>query len=146
MTDLTTASTTSSRYRWFLCALLFLVTVNNYADRQLLSIVAPAISTEFNLNASDIALIINAFLLAYGIGQMFSGRFMDWIGPRQGFTLAVLVWSLAGVCTSFARSVFSFSFFRFFLGAAESGNFPGGVKVMTEWFPPHLRTTAIGIF
>lgn len=136
----------STKYRWLLCALLFLVTVNNYMDRQLLSIVAPTISTEFNLTASDLAIIINAFLLAYGIGQMFSGRFMDWIGPRKGFTLAVLIWSLAGICTSFARSVFGFSFFRFLLGAAESANFPGGVKVVTEWFPPHLRTMAVGIF
>lgn len=138
--------TTSPRYRWLLCALLFLITVNNYMDRQMLSIVAPTISTELNLGASDIALIINAFLLTYGIGQMFSGRFMDWIGPRQGFTISVLVWSLAGICTSFARSVLGFSIFRFFLGAAESGNFPGGIKVLTEWFPRQERTTAVGIF
>ena len=134
------------RYRWLLCALLFLITVNNYMDRQLFSIVAPTITAEFNLRASDIALIINAFLLAYGIGQMFSGRFMDWIGPRQGFTLAVLIWSLAGIFTSFAQSVLGFSFFRFLLGAAESGNFPGGVKVMAEWFPARERTTAVGVF
>ena len=137
---------TGSRYRWLLCALLFFVTVNNYMDRQLLSIVAPSITKEFHLTASGLALIINAFLLAYGIGQMFSGRLMDWIGARRGFTLAVLVWSTAGICTSFARSVLSFSIFRFLLGAAESGNFPGGVKVLTEWFPPHLRTTAVGVF
>jgi len=139
-------SPTSSIYRWLLCALLFFVTVNNYMDRQLLSIVAPSITKEFHLSASGLALIINAFLLAYGIGQMFSGRLMDRIGARKGFTLAVLVWSTAGVCTSFAHSVLSFSVFRFLLGAAESGNFPGGIKVLTEWFPPHLRTTAVGIF
>jgi len=135
-----------ARYRWVLCALLFLITVNNYMDRQLFSIVAPTITTQFSLRASDIALIINAFLLAYGFGQMFSGRFIDWIGPRQGFTLAVLIWSLAGICTSFAQSVLAFSFFRFLLGAAESGNFPGGVKVLTEWFPVRERTMAVGVF
>lgn len=139
-------SAASPTYGWFLCVLLFLITVNNYMDRQLLSIVAPTISTEFNLRASDIAVIINAFLLTYGIGQMFSGRFMDWIGPRQGFTLSVLVWSLAGICTSLARNVLGFSFFRFVLGAAESGNFPGGIKVLTEWFPQDKRTTAVGFF
>lgn len=140
------APSEASPYRWLLCALLFLITVNNYMDRQLLSIVAPAITTEFKLSASGLAMIINAFLLAYGIGQVFSGRLMDWVGARRGFTIAVFVWSLAGVCTSFARGVLSFSLFRLLLGAAESGNFPGGVKVLTEWFPPHLRTTAVGIF
>ena len=55
MTEHTKLATTSSHYRWFLCALLFFITVNNYMDRQLLSIVAPTITTEFNLRASDIA-------------------------------------------------------------------------------------------
>jgi ACS family hexuronate transporter-like MFS transporter len=77
---------------------------------------------------------------------MFSGRFIDWVGPRQGFTLAVLIWSLAGIFTSFAQSVLAFSFFRFLLGAAESGNFPGGAKVLAEWFPARERTTAVGVF
>src|SRR5215470_2188796 len=103
-----TSSGRSRRYRWLLCLLLFLITVNNYMDRQVFSIVAPAITTEFNLKASDISLIINAFLITYGIGQVFSGRFIDWIGPRQGFTLSVLVWSLAGIFTSLARSVLAF--------------------------------------
>lgn len=146
MTELKPLMMRSSRYQWFLCALLFLITLNNYMDRQLLSIVAPTITTELNLNASDIALIIQAFLVTYGIGQIFSGRFMDWIGPRQGFTISVLVWSLAGIFTSLAQGVAGFSFFRFLLGAAESGNFPGGIKVLTEWFPQRERTTAVGLF
>ena len=123
-----------------------LITVNNYVDRQAISIVAPVISIEFGLDKSDIALIMNAFLIAYTFGQLFSGRFMDWIGSRNGFTLVVILWSLAAVLTSLARGVASFSGFRFLLGLAESGNFPGGVKVIAEWFPPQERSTAVGIF
>jgi ACS family hexuronate transporter-like MFS transporter len=120
--------------------------MNNYMDRQLLSIVAPTITTEFHLSASDLALIINAFLLAYGVGQLFSGRLMDWIGPRKGFTLSVLVWSMASVCTSLARTVMGFAFFRLLLGVSESGNFSGGVKVISQLFPPQERTMAVGFF
>jgi ACS family hexuronate transporter-like MFS transporter len=140
------ASTNSKRYRWIICFLLFLITVNNYMDRQMLSIVVPTISTEFRLTASDIAFIINAFLLMYGIGQVFSGRFMDWIGPRRGFTWSVLLWSLASIFTSVARTAFGFGFFRLLLGAAESGNFAAGVKVLSELFPANERTTAVGFF
>jgi MFS transporter, ACS family, hexuronate transporter len=140
------SSPASKGYRWLVCALLFLVTMNNYMDRQLLSIVAPTITTEFHLSASDLALIINAFLLAYGVGQLFSGRFMDWIGPRKGFTLSVLVWSMASVCTSLARTVMGFAFFRLLLGVSESGNFSGGVKVISQLFPPQERTMAVGFF
>jgi ACS family hexuronate transporter-like MFS transporter len=142
----TGAYSTSGRYRWLICALLFLITVNNYMDRQMLSIVAPAITAEFHLSASDLALTISAFLATYGLGQFLSGRFMDWIGARWGFTLAVLVWSLASIFTSLARSVAGFGVFRFILGAAESGNFAGGVKVIAQLFPPNERTTAVGFF
>jgi len=35
---------------------------------------------------------------------------------------------------------------RFGLGIGESGNFPGGVKAVTNWFPQRERALAIGIF
>lgn len=140
------SSPTSKGYRWLICGLLFLVTVNNYMDRQLLSIVAPTITSEFHLTASDLALIMNCFITAYGLGQLFSGRFMDWVGPRLGFTFSVLLWSLASVCTSMARTVMGFGFFRFLLGASESGNFSGGVKVISQLFPLRERTMAVGFF
>lgn len=139
-------SPTSKGYRWLICGLLFLVTVNNYMDRQLLSIVAPTITSEFHLTASDLALIVNCFIAAYGLGQLFSGRFMDWIGPRLGFSISVLVWSLASVFTSMARTVLGFGLFRFLLGFSESGNFPGGAKVIAQLFPPRERTMAMGVF
>jgi MFS transporter, ACS family, hexuronate transporter len=134
------------QYRWIICFLLFLITVNNYMDRQMLSIVIPTISTQFHLSASDIAFIINAFLLMYGLGQLFSGRFMDWIGARRGITISVLLWSLASIFTSIARTAFGFGFFRLLLGTAESGNFSAGVKVLSELFPSKERTTAVGFF
>lgn len=133
-------------FRWVICILLLLITIHNYVDRQAISIVAPVITAEFNLNKSDIAFIVSAFLVAYTFGQLFSGRFMDWVGSRNGFTMLVITWSLASVLTSLARGVFSFSAVRFLLGVAESGNFPGGVKIVSEWFPKQERSTAVGIF
>jgi MFS transporter, ACS family, hexuronate transporter len=140
------SSPTSKGYRWLICCLLFLVTVNNYMDRQLLSIVAPTITAEFHLRASDLALIVNCFIATYGLGQLFSGRFMDWAGPRLGFSISVLLWSVASICTSMARTVFSFGIFRSLLGISESGNFPGGAKVIAQLFPPQERTLAMGVF
>jgi MFS transporter, ACS family, hexuronate transporter len=135
-----------SRYRWIICFLLFLITVCSYVNRQLFSLVAPAVAGRYHFTNSDIAIIINAFLIAYTFGQLFSGGILDWIGSRKGFTLAALVWSLTTILTCLARGVWSFSFFRFLLGLAESANFPGGVKVVAECFPTTERTTAVGIF
>lgn len=144
--EATDSSPGSGRFRWWICLMLFLVTVTNYIDRQAISIVAPVISAEFHFTNSDIAIIVNAFLVAYTFGQLFSGAFMDWVGSKLGLSILVVIWSLASVVTSLARGVFSFSFFRFLLGVSESGNFPGGIKVVSEWFPMRERATAVGLF
>lgn len=134
------------RFRWWICLLLFCVTVTNYVDRQAISIVAPVVAAQFRFDNTDLAIIFNAFLLAYTFGQLFSGSFMDWVGSKRGFSILVVVWSLASIVTSLARGVLSFSVFRFLLGLSESGNFPGGIKVISEWFPLGERSTAAGLF
>jgi len=134
------------RYRWALCLLLFVITVNNYMDRQMLSIAAPAIIAEYKFSNSDIAVIANAFLFAYTIGQLLAGVFVDRIGARNGMTLAVLMWSSMMLVTPLARGSFQFGSIRFLLGLAESVNYPAGVKVCAEWFPPKERATAVGFF
>lgn len=134
------------RYRWLICGLLFVITVNNYMDRQMLSIAAPAIAAEYGFTNTHIAAIANAFLVAYTVGQLFAGLLVDRIGARRGMTLAVLLWSVMSLLVTLSRSVVQFSAMRFLLGLAESVNYPAGVKVCAEWFPPKERATAVGIF
>ena len=133
------------RHRWFICALLFLITVNNYMDRQMLSIAAPAITAEYGFTNTDIAAIANAFLVAYTVGQLFAGRLVDRIGARRGMTFAVLMWSAMSLLVTLSRSVVQFSVAPFLLGLSESVNYPAGVKVCAEWFPAKERATAVGI-
>lgn len=134
------------RHRWVICALLFLITVNNYMDRQMLSIAAPAIVAEYGFTNADVATIANAFLIAYTIGQLFAGMLVDRIGARLGMTSAVLLWSAMSLLVTLSRSVAQFSVVRFLLGLFESVNYPAGVKVCAEWFPTKERATAVGIF
>jgi ACS family hexuronate transporter-like MFS transporter len=134
------------RHRWLICALLFLITVNNYMDRQILSIAAPAIVAEYAFTNADVATIANAFLVAYTVGQLFAGLLVDRIGARRGMTLAVLLWSGMSLLVTLSRSVPQFSVVRFLLGLAESVNYPAGVKVCAEWFPAKERATAVGLF
>lgn len=133
------------RYRWVICLLLFLVTANNFMDRQTFSIAAPVIASGYKLSNSDIATIANAFLIAYSFGQFLAGLFVDWLGPKAGFTLAVACWSAVSALTSLGRGVISFSIFRFALRLSEGVNQPGGVKVAAEWFPPKELATAVGL-
>ena len=137
---------TTGRLRWGIAALLFLSTVVNYIDRQTLSVLAPHLKTEFGWTNADFAWIVIAFRVAYGGGQMFSGRLLDRIGTRVGLSLTVACYSTVAVLTSLATGLRSFAAFRFLLGAAESANWPGATKAVAEWFPRRESGWAVALF
>jgi ACS family hexuronate transporter-like MFS transporter len=125
---------------------MFSATVISYIDRQAFGLVAPVVAKEFKFTNQDVALIAGSFLLAYAFGQMGSGKAMDHLGNRRGFSLAISIWSLAQLATGMVSAVWGFTACRFLLGVGESGNFPGGVKVLAKWFSSTERSLAVGIF
>ncbi len=134
------------RVRWVICALLFFATTINYIDRQVLGILAPTLQREIGWSELEYSHITKAFTFAYALGFLGVGRLFDKIGTRKGFSFAVIVWSIAAMAHGLARSVAGFSIARFALGLGESGNFPGAIKTVAEWFPKKERAFATGIF
>ena len=92
------------------------------------------------------AYIGTAFLVAYAIGLPLMGRFIDRVGTRLGYSVAIGIWSLAAIAHSLVRSALGFGIVRFALGLGESGNFPAAIKTVAEWFPKRERALATGIF
>jgi MFS transporter, ACS family, aldohexuronate transporter len=133
-------------YRWSICALLFFATTINYVDRQVIGVLKPTLEAEMHWTEIDYSNIVLAFQLAYAIGLLVMGRVMDWLGTKRGFSFALIVWSIAAIAHSFARSVLGFASARFALGLGESGNFPASIKTIAEWFPKKERALATGIF
>jgi MFS transporter, ACS family, aldohexuronate transporter len=132
--------------RWWIVALVFLATLINFIDRLTISVLAPVITTQLGLSNIQFATITTSFLVAYTLSQGVSGKLYDRIGTRRGFTLSILIWSLAACAHAFARGLFSLSCLRFLLGVGEAGNWPGAAKVIAEWFPTRERAFAMGIF
>jgi ACS family hexuronate transporter-like MFS transporter len=135
-----------SSYRWTIVALLFAATSINYIDRQVLGILAPTLQRELHWTETDYGAIISWFSLAYGVGLLLVGRAIDRVGVRRGFAYSIVVWSAAAMAHALARTAGGFSIARALLGLGESGNFPGSVKAVAEWFPKRERAFAIGIF
>lgn len=133
-------------YRWRIVALLFFATTINYIDRQVIGILKPYISEDLGWSEVSYGYIVMTFQIAYAIGLISTGRFLDRFGTRIGYTLAITLWSIAGVAHAAARSVLAFSSARFFLGIGESANFPAAVKTIAEWFPKKERALATGLF
>ncbi len=131
--------------RWWIIGLVFGATVINILDRLSVSVLAPVIRERLHLTNLDYAEVGTWFLLAYTMSQGFSGWMHDQAGVRRGFAVSVIVWSTAAVMHAFARGFASLCFLRIALGLGEGGNWPGGVKVITDWFPDRERAFAIGI-
>jgi MFS transporter, ACS family, hexuronate transporter len=159
------AATKAGYYRWYVCALLFFASVINYIDRQVIGILKPTLQQQFGWSELDYGDIVFSFQLAYAIGFLFAGRLMDRLGTRIGFSIAILLWSLAAMAhaavmwigpataailgmagLAYTTSVAGFIAARFALGLGEAGNFPGAVKTVAEWFPRRERAFATGIF
>ena len=132
--------------RWWVCGMLLAAAAISYIDRQTLSFVSPLVMKEFGLTNEQLGRVLSAFLLAYTFGQLLAGPFFDAVGNRVGFAVSIGVWSLANTLTALAGGFWSLASCRFLLGLGEAGNFPGGVKVVNDWFPSHERAFAGGLF
>lgn len=135
-----------ANFRWTICALLFFATTINYIDRQVLGILATTLEKEIGWSEIEYAYIVTAFQGAYALGLLLVGRIMDLVGTKLGYTIAMIVWSIAAMAHALARSAFGFGAARFALGLGESGNFPAAIKTVAEWFPKKERALATGIF
>ena len=133
-------------FRWVICALLFFGTTINYIDRQVIGILAKDLQRIIGWSELDYGNIVAAFNAAYAVGLLLAGRLIDRIGTRAGYTIALTVWSIAGMAAAGARSALQFGIARAALGLGEAGNFPAAIKTVAEWFPKKERALATGIF
>ncbi|HEY6008645.1 MAG TPA: MFS transporter, partial [Geobacteraceae bacterium] len=134
------------KVRWSMLALVFFATTLNYIDRATLGVMQPVLAQAMNWTAQDYANINFWFQVGYAVGYVLQGRFIDRIGVKAGFALAVLVWSLSAAAHGLVASAAGFMICRFFLGLSEAGNFPSCVKAARMWFPAGERGIAAGVF
>ncbi len=133
-------------YRWTICALLFFATTINYLDRAVIGLLKETLTGEFNWSESDYGNIIICFQVAYAVSLLGVGWIIDKVGTKLGYTLSMIVWSVAAVFHAFARGTVGFGAARAMLGAGEAGNFPAANKTVAEWFPLKERALATGIY
>jgi MFS transporter, ACS family, hexuronate transporter len=136
----------SAQYRWVVCMLLFFATTINYIDRQILSLIKPILDEELHWTNEQFGLANSIFQGVYGLGLLFFGWFVDKFGPRIGYTVSIIAWSLAAAGHAFASSIGGFYLSRAFLGLGEGGNFPSAIKATALWFKKSERAFATSIF
>ncbi|TWI49309.1 ACS family D-galactonate transporter-like MFS transporter [Pseudomonas duriflava] len=137
---------TASRSRYFIMVLLFVTVVINYLDRSNLSIAAPHLAQDLNIDPVHMGLILSAFGWTYAAMQIPGGWLVDKVSPRVLYPIAIALWSLATIGLGFVGSFVGLVVLRLAVGALEAPAYPINNRVVTTWFPESERATAIGFY
>lgn len=130
------------RRRWAIAVTIFLATVFNYFDRQILAVLKPILKDEFQMGDDGYALIVNIFTVCYALMYPVSGWLVDKFGAKIIMLFGVLGWATASIGAGLSATFAQLAFFRGMLGISEPSNFPVKLQVVTVWFPAKLRATA----
>jgi len=133
-------------FRWVICALLLVGVTKNYIDRLIIGLLKTTLQHDLGWSEIDYGNLVLAFTAAYAVGMVAVGRFIDWVGTRLGYALAMAGWSLASMAHGVVSSFGGFLAARGALGFTEAGVFPASLKAVAEWFPRKERALAAGIF
>lgn len=132
--------------RWYIVALISVVAIINYFDRQSLSVVAPRFQIELHLSDQGYGHIVSLFLLASAVSYAVAGFITDWLGTRASMGLFVGWWSIAEAVTAFVRSTTQLAAARFCLGLGEPGLWVAAPKAVGETLDEKHHSLAIGIY
>ena len=166
----TDAPLLTDNQRWTIVALLSASITINLLDRQVLSVLASELRTQFQWSNAQYGYIGVAFNLGMMIGQIPAGQLMDRVGTRRGLLAIFTAWSLISATLALAGpgtviesiatgligwipgmpvlagGLAGFLLLRFLMGLAECGNYTAGIKALAGLFPAETRGRAGGFF
>jgi ACS family hexuronate transporter-like MFS transporter len=118
---------------------LVLSTALSFVDRQVLAALAPFLKDQFHLSNEGYGLVVSAFSLAYAVCAPAAGLLIDRVGLNAGVSMAVGLWSIAGVATGLVGGLGGLLTCRAALGVAESGGIPATAKGFALYLEPRER-------
>lgn len=142
----------TGKVRYTILAMLFAVTVINYADRATMSIAGDSVQDHLGISSMTLGYIFSAFGWSYLIAQIPGGWLLDRYGSKRVYGAGILLWSVFTMCQGFvggfsmATAVGLLFGLRLLVGIAEAPSFPGNSRIVAAWFPTKERGTASAIF
>jgi MFS family permease len=105
----------------------------------------PFIRDDFSLNYTQSSLVITAFSMAYGIGQLPAGWLADRIGPRLLITVGIFGVAIVGVFVGLSQTYVLMLVFMVIMGLAAGGYHPAATPLIISYVEPNKRGRALGI-
>lgn len=132
---------------WFVLGMLCFVYILNFLDRQLLSILAKPIQDSLGVTDSQLGLIGGLYFAFF---YCFIAIPVGWIADRTSrvgvLSIACAIWSAATIACGLARNYGQLVVARMTVGFGEAGGVPPSYAIISDYFPPGRRGTALGLF
>ena len=135
----------SPGYKWLVVAMLWLVCLFNYADRQAIFSVFPLLRSELHLSPLQLGLLGGAFMWIYAAALPLAGLVADKL-PRKTLILGGLVfWSAITLATALSHQYWQLILFRALEGLGEAFYFPASMSLISDYHGPLTRSRAMGL-
>ena len=126
---------------------LALVSFTNYVDRMILPAVSQPIKLEFGLSDTQIGLLNGlAFVVLYAASGVPLARLADRTSRPLVLAGALAFWSIATATCGFVRHFWQLALARACVGIGESACQPVGYAIISDYFPPDRRASAMAWF
>jgi MFS family permease len=141
------ASALGGAYARYVLAVLVLVYVFNFLDRQILSILAEEIKADLGLTDDEIGFLYGTvFAVFYAVFGIPLGRLADVWTRRNVIAIGLALWSGMTALSGLARNFFQLSVARVGVGVGEASATPAAFSILSDYFPPALRATVLAIY
>ncbi|VVE20718.1 MFS transporter [Pandoraea terrigena] len=140
------AGTKRSNARYKILALLAIGTMINYLDRTVLGVAAPQLTKELGLSAAVMGIVFSMFSWSYVLAQVPGGMFLDRVGSKVTYYLAMTLWSICTLAHGLVTGLSGLIACRLGLGLVEAPCFPVNSRVVATWFPQTERAMATGTY
>jgi ACS family D-galactonate transporter-like MFS transporter len=135
-----------TKRRYITLLMIFFTVVICYVDRANLAVASAHIQQEFGISKTQMGYIFSAFAWTYTMSQIPGGWFLDRVGSRLTYFIAILGWSIATLLQGFAGGLASLIGLRAVTGMFEAPAFPTNNRMVTSWFPERERASAVGFY
>ena len=137
----------SKYYPWIVVALLWIVALLNYMDRQMLSTMQEAMKADIaELNKAEaFGALMAIFLWIYGLVSPFAGVVADRVSRKRLVVGSLFVWSAVTLLMGYASNFQQLYWLRAFMGISEALYIPSALSLIADWHEGKSRSLAIGI-
>jgi MFS family permease len=137
----------NKNYPWIVVALLWVVALLNYLDRQMLSTMKPTMQADIPelQSATNFGYLMAIFLWIYGFMSPISGIIADKVSRRWLIILSLLVWSSVTFAMGYSTTYNQLYWLRAVMGFSEALYIPAGLSMIADFHTSKTRSLAVGI-